>query len=300
MKITNKQNLPAYLADWLEKSDSYDHNYDPFTFSATSLMKPIKASVLATRYVDKIEIDVTDLIASRLGSSIHDSIEKIETKNVSKENRVSRKVKIGDVEFTVTGKYDILVNENELYTLRDIKTTSVWAYIFGGKDKDYSKQLSIYRWLLSLTYNMNDKAYIDFIFTDWQSSKAKQDKEYPQQRIIPGYEIKLMSLEETEKYIIERLNLYYQHINTPDDQLPACTKEELWAQEDTFAVMKPGNQKATKVCSSKQEADIYIKDKDIKAFVEFRQGKVKRCKYCPASPFCNAYDYYLANGLIDF
>jgi hypothetical protein len=220
---------------------------------------------------------------------------------VSKEERIKRTIQIQDVIFTVTGKYDILEEKNGLFTIRDIKTTSVWAYIFGGKDEDYCKQLSIYRWLLSAEKNMNEIAYIDFIFTDWQSSKAKQDPTYPQQRIKAGYQITLMSLEETEKYIKERLELYYKYRNVPDEQLPLCTPEELWQSSDKFAVMKAGAQKATKVCDSADEAQAYINEKSLtKVFIEKRPGKVKRCKYCNVSQFCQSYNYYLANNLVDF
>jgi hypothetical protein len=264
-------------------------------------MKPVRASVLASRYADKMEIDVSELIASKLGSSIHDSIEKINTPDVTKEQRTTREVQIGDITFTVSGKYDVLTFKEGEWQLRDIKTTSVWAYILGGKDEEYCKQLSIYRWLLSTRHDVKDVAYIDFIFTDWQGSKAKQDKDYPQQRIMASYKIDLMSLEDTEKYIKERLNEYLKHRNTPDEQLPRCIDKELWRTETTFAVMKVGNQKATKVCNSQKEAELYIADKQIqKSFIETRPGKVKRCRYCQSAPYCNQYSYYLANGLVDF
>jgi hypothetical protein len=299
VKVTNKLNLPPYLFDWIA-DDQYQHSTDLFTMSATSLMKPVKASVLTSRYDDQLEIDVSELIAAKLGTSIHDSIEKITTPNVTKEQRTTRTIQIEDTTYTVSGKYDVLVFKDDKWILRDIKTTSVWAYILGGKDEEYRKQLSIYRWLLSTRHNVDETAYIDFIFTDWQSSAARNDRDYPQQRIKAGYKIELLSFEDTEKYIKERLTLYHKYRNVPDKELPPCTRTELWASADSFAVMKAGNKRATKVCSSKEEAELYIRDKQVtQSFVEFRQGKIKRCRYCSCFAKCDQFTSYLAQGLID-
>jgi PD-(D/E)XK nuclease superfamily len=299
MNFTNRSKLPQYLADWLV-NDNYDHNTEQNVISATTLMKPIRVRVLTRRYAESTEVDVLDLIASRMGTAIHDSIEKISTPNVKKEERVSRVINVNGVDFTITGKYDILTLENNKWTLRDIKTTSVWAYIFGGKDEEYQKQLSIYRWILdSMGIPLNDEAFIDFIFTDWQSVKAKTEDNYPQQRISPGYPIKLLSISETEEYIRKKIEEILVFENSDDDDLPECTQEELWASEDTFAIRKPGAKKATKVCASKKEAEEYILDKKIEANIEFRKGKAKRCNYCQAAPFCNQYNRLLSLNQIN-
>lgn len=298
MKYTNKLNLPAYLVDWL-KNDEYDYNPDPNTVSATGLMKPLRVTVLTARHGDRLEVDVADLVASRYGNAIHDSIERVETPGVSKEVRTAKYITVDGVEFAVTGKYDLLVdNGNGTFTLRDIKTTSVWAYIYGGKDKDYQLQLSIYRWLLSDEKHIGDLAYIDFFFTDWQSSKARAEEDYPPNRIAPGYKIQLLPLEEIEKFIRAKLSQIVAFRDVPDDQLPECTKEELWADDDTYAVYKIGNKRATKVCDSKEQAEEYQSLNKISGYIQHRPGKVKRCKYCSAAPFCNQFAKLKAADLI--
>lgn len=300
MHFTNRLGLPQYLVDWLKK-DNYDHSTEPSTISATTLLKPVQAYWLTVRNGDELTIDVSELVSARLGTAIHDSIEKVSTTNVSKEQRISRKITVGDQVFTVTGKYDLLVFEDGKWILRDIKTTSVWAFIYGGKDEDYRTQLSIYRWLLQERHPVETTAFIDFIFTDWQATKARTEDGYPQQRIQAGYAIDLLSLEQTEKFIEERLAKFFQYKDTPDSELPECTKEELWASEDTWAVMKVDAKRATKVCSSEQEALSYIKDKEVKkASIQFRQGKVKRCKYCPAFLYCVQAKSLAQKGLIDY
>lgn len=289
MQYKNKLGLPQYIVDWL-LADNYDYNNAPNTISATTLLKPLRAQVLSYRHASELEVDVSELIASRYGTSIHDSIEKVQTPGVQKETRVSRTVEVDGVVFTVTGKYDLLVQEDDgTFTLRDIKTTSVWSYIHGGKDKDYRAQLSIYRWLLSETHNLNPSAFIDFYFTDWQGVKARTDKSYPQSRIQPGYKIDLLSVEDTDKMIREKLKTFKEFRDVHDHFLPECTKEELWASEDTYAVYKIGNKKATKVFKDRDSAENFSESKG-KSTVSHRPGKVKRCNYCSAAPFCNQFE----------
>jgi hypothetical protein len=286
MRYTNKSNLPQYIVDWLTHDD-YDHNDDEYTLSTTTLMKPVQAHWLTLRYGDQIEMDASDLIAARLGQAVHDSIEKVSTSDVIKEQRISKTIDINGSPYTITGRFDILAYRDGLYVLRDIKTTSVWSYILGGKDEEYRKQLSTYRWLLAGRHEVEPLGYIDFFFTDWQSAKVRQDNRYPQRRVLAGHEVPLMSLDETQQYIHGRASLFDRYRETPDSLLPPCTLDELWAEEEKFAVTKTGAKRATKLCSTRDEAERYMTSKKIKGFVEHRPPKVKRCKYCPAVSFCH-------------
>jgi len=299
MKYTNKLNLPQYLYDWLVR-DNYDYSAEAFTLSATTLMKPVRAHWLSVRHGKDLETDVSELLSARYGTAIHDSIEKVNSPNVLKEQRTTKKINPNGQEYSISGKYDVLVFENGIWTLRDIKTTSVWAYIYGGKDDDYQKQLSIYRWLLNDKQVINDVAYIDFFFTDWQSSKAKQEEGYPPYRVAAGYKINLLSIDATNQYVFDRVSEFDKYRDVIDEDLPQCSKQELWSTEDSFAIYKPGLKRATKVCATKLEAEVYIKDHGIKsAGIEMRPGKVKRCKYCAAAPYCSQFSTLANQGLID-
>ncbi len=299
MKFTNKLNLPQYLVDWLI-NDDYDYSTTPNTISATGLLKPVRAQVLSSRHSGELEMDVSEKIASKFGNAIHDSIERIDTPGVSKEKRVTRVLTVDGVDYTITGKYDLLIKEaSGKHRIRDIKTTSVWAFIHGGKDDDYRAQLSIYYWLLSPTHEIEPDAYIDFFFTDWQGMKAKTEQGYPQHRIQPGYKIQLLSLEETEKLITAKVSQLLAHRDLEDDLLPECTPEELWASADTFAVYKIGGKRATRVTDSKDAAESYKEAHKIDGYIQRRPGKIKRCKYCSAAPFCNQYEAFALAGMID-
>ena len=179
MKYTNKHNYPSYVQEWL-KSDSYDYN--PHTLSSTTLMSPPRMYALKTIFYDDLEVDINEMIAIRYGTAIHDSVEKVKLTNCIQEQRM-RTIIDGMI---VTGKFDILKDmDQKTHKLVDIKTTSVWTYIYSSKDEEYIKQLSTYKFLCKMNgYNVGDEAEIMMVFTDWSQSKAKEDETYPQSRIV--------------------------------------------------------------------------------------------------------------------
>jgi len=73
IKYTNKFNLDKPIYDWLT-NDEYDHESD--TISATTLLKSPRQVALQERHTDKIELDISDLVASRFGTAIHGSFAK--------------------------------------------------------------------------------------------------------------------------------------------------------------------------------------------------------------------------------
>ena len=85
MNYTNNQNVPIPLAVWL-LHDDYDHVSDPNYVSATTLLKPVKQVILARRVPKEMRVlDLSDLIASRMGTALHDSIEKAWSTGVSEK-----------------------------------------------------------------------------------------------------------------------------------------------------------------------------------------------------------------------
>ena len=78
---------------------------------------------------------------------------------------------------------------------------------------------------------------------------------------------------------------------------PECTKEDRWEQPESWAVMKHGNKKATKVFKSdrdetKEQAEECAQDlviaKGVAYSVEHRPGESTRCAlgYCPVTEWC--------------
>jgi len=278
MNWTNKHGLPEYLVKWLQ-TDEYDHIDG--TFSATGLLKPARAVVLSRLHKDEIVLDVSDVVASRYGSALHDSFAKLNLGEVQ-EHRFEAELD----GFRIVGKPDLIIAGKII----DFKSTSVWKYIY--KDYlDFIQQESIYRWLAEENgMEIDGTGEICFLFTDWAGSKAKFDPDYPQSRCAVE-SIPLMNEEKVLAFMRSRLLAFME----ADINLPECTREELWQKPDKFAVKKIGAKKATKLYDDLEEAENALQDGQE---IEQRKGLAKRCGYCNASPFCQQRAEMAKEGLL--
>lgn len=313
MKLTNQSGVSLALAVWLA-NDSYDYNYDPTYISATTLLQPTK-KVILSRQIQQ-SADVLDLVASRLGSAIHDSIELAWTDNYEDnlkklgfDDSVIERVVINpervldsDIPiyleqrsskeidgYVVSGKYDLVAEG----MVQDFKSTSVYTLMKGTNDEKYIQQGSIYRWLNPDIITSN-KMKIHFIFKDWSAAKAKFTKDYPPYPIV-SKEYKLMSLVETERMIRSKISDIKRHENKLQDEMPYCTDEELWRSAPTYKYYtKPDNKRATSTHDTYAEA--YTKVQQKGGVVKEVKSEVKACKYCPALDICKQAQDLIASG----
>lgn len=206
------------------------------------------------------------------------------------------------------GKYDGVADG----IVNDTKSTSAYSWVYGGRDADYQLQGSIYRWIdqkahedihdpanSSIRPRINgDYIQVNFVFTDWQKTLAKSNKGYPQSR-VRHKDIQLLTLEDTEAWIKNKLALIEKNQNVPESQLPECTDEELWMSDpvykyylDPLKAQKPGA-RATKNFTDLIEAQKYrVNEKGGKGVVKTIPGEPKRCAYCPVYDQCTQKDKY--------
>ncbi len=88
-------------------------------------------------------------------------------------------------------------------------------------------------------------------------------------------------------------------VHLKDDLLPFCEKDYCWETPAVFAVYRPNATKALKLCSSKREANDYIKFKNLTGDIRIQERPTtrRRCeKYCKVSQFCNQYKEWLAKN----
>ena len=325
--ISNNTNISLAMAVWLA-TNGYNSGADEAPegemISATTLLKPTRQFILSQDVTDEDQIlDVTDLIASRLGHAIHESIEsswknnyrqameslgyapKIIDKVLINPSPEELKLKPDAIpvhtekrgfrEFDgviVTGQLDLAINGS----LNDTKSTSVFTYLNGSKTEDYRIQGSIYRWLFPEMIT-NDVMYIQLFFTDWSGMMKKQNPKYPPHR-IHEFKINLMTLEETEIFIKNKLTEIRNNIGIPQSEMIRCTDEQLWRTEPQYKYysnpesIKKGS-RSTKNFGSMQEAVIFKDhEKDGKGEILFVPGKVKACGYCKAFTNCQQKDEY--------
>ena len=318
--VTNNHGVPLGLAVWV-LHDEYDYQNIPNYISATALMKPLRHIVLPPRVPKELLTeDVVDHIASGMGRALHDSIEKAWTVGYAKslqrlgipqsvidrvlinpskeelaakadpipvylEQRHFREIEVDGAKYTVGGKYDMVAEGR----VTDNKSTTAYTWVYGGKDDDYRLQGSIYRWLAPEIIT-DDVIQINFIFTDWQKAQAAQNPNYPQKR-LESKVIPLMSLEETEEWIRNKLRQVAKYRNTDEAQIPFCTDEELWRSDPQYRYYADPTKtsvRSTRNFACPIEARKYQAEKG-KGVVITQPGEAKRCEYCSAAPICSQY-----------
>lgn len=319
-KVTNNHSIDLPIAVWLLQNGYYsgaDIAPDGELISVTTLMKPTRRLILE-RQVDyeQEEFDVGDLVSSRMGHSIHEGIERAWSEGdwqgamrrlhypqsvidrikinpdpetigeddipIFLEQRQFKK--IGDI--VLTGQLDFSISG----AYRDVKSTSVWSYLSDDKDGDYILQGSMYRYIMPEMI-WKDTMRIEFVFTDWSRAMSKTVPNYPQTKAAHK-DFKLMSIEDTEKWILEKIhdikrNAKHTH---NQDKMVRCTDKELWKSPETYAYYSnPENAKkggrAQKKFKSRVDAEEHRAQKG-KGVVITIKGEVKACEYCPAFSVC--------------
>ena len=318
-RYLNSTSIPLPMAVFLA-SDNYD--YEPDTISATSLIKPIRQIILSKRLPPEMQlIDISSLVKSRMGGAIHDGIERAWKTNYERAmehlgypEQVIKRIRINPDPDTVTptdipvyleqrsyrdidgyklsGKYDFIAEG----MVEDFKSTSTFTWVNATKTDDYRLQGSIYRWLNPKIVT-KDHMRIQFLFTDWNQGKAKADPAYPQSAVDKQM-IPLLSLEETEQYIRNKLDLISTYKDAPEEALPKCTDKELWRSDPIFKYFKNPEKRtrSTKNFTDRNEAYTRLAQDGGVGIVEEVPGKVVACKYCPAFAICSQKDELIAEG----
>lgn len=319
MKITNNQDIALPMAIWL-LNDEYDYIDDPNYISVTTLMKPIKQIVLAQRVpAENKGFDLADLIASRMGTALHDSIEKAINTNMPKALRMLGYPKdvIGRIlvnptpeqvslvqypivlwteqrtmktvgKWTLGGKFDLVADG----IIQDYKSTSSYSWMYGNRNEDHRLQLSIYKWL-NPGKIIEDYGIINYIFTDWMKSSAAQNPKYPPSRLMS----KTLVLTEPpliQQWVETKLALLDKYSTAAEKDIPECTPEELWMSEPAYKYYANADKtdgKSSKNFDTLHEANLHRATKNV-GVVKTILGEPKRCGYCPAFEVCKQKDRY--------
>lgn len=299
MQITNKQGLPetvvnAILRDTYDKGDS--------DYSCTELIDPPRITLLKQRHADEIVKDVTDMLWMLFGKLGHVLAEQAGADNAIIEERLFAEVNGRKI----SGASDIgqwVLTDGKI---TDYKFTSVFTAKSKDRIPDWEAQQNIYRWLFG-QYGFEVKALeISAFYRDWRPGEALREKDYPPRaEIIP---LKVWDLQDTFEYIYSKVGFLKQSEDMPDDKLPICTPAQMWEKPATWAVMKKGNKKASKVFKDEIDAiNWWANQFNAKEYsIEVRPGKRVRCEgyldvatFCDAAPWCNVFQEYKKSREVD-
>jgi hypothetical protein len=180
----------------------------------------------------------------------------------------------------VSGQFDYIDDEGLLW---DWKFVSVWEVMNGVKESR-EQQLNAYAYLAAANGKDVTGLRVGFIFRDWKRSEATQSG-YPPHQVL-AYPIALHGIDETRRALEARVTLHHNAQTT----LAECTPEERWARPDTYAVIKSGNKRASKVFDDQHSAATYQAAKGTAYSVHHRTGENVRCEsYCSVAKFCEQF-----------
>lgn len=318
-RYVNLSDVPLSMAVWLA-TDSYDH--DDKCISATALIKPVRQLILAKRVPPTEALsDVIDLVSSRMGTAIHDGIEgswlrnyKIAMASLGYPAKVIERIRINPdpdnipegcipifmeirsyrevMGYRISGKLDFLMDGQ----VEDFKSTSVNSWVNNNKDEDYILQGSIYRWLNPKLIT-RDTMQINFLFTDWSGMMARTNPKYPPKRLM-SKKFNLMSLQQTEAYIVDRLNQFQRYGRAKEEDIPLCSDKELWRSEPSWKYYKDPEKRTRSTKNFDNKAEAYTRhsaDGSVGIVVEV-PGQVRACKYCAGFNACKQKDALIASG----
>lgn len=287
MKFTNKNNLPDALYRAVSRPD-----YDPGVGSditTSRLIKPAQAVCLTKQHHDKLETDIVDGIPALFGTAMHKVLEVNTDPNVITEERYYVRVNGRLAEWNISGQIDLY--DPATKTLYDYKVCSVWRKILGA-GPEWEHQMNVNAWLMENNGIQVDRLVIVAIFRDWSRTEAmrSKDENYPK-GWAEKFEIEVWSAAQQEQYIRDRMDLHQRaQIN---NDYKECTDEETWARNKKWKVKKIGNQKATRVFGSADEASTFAAQKGSDYRVIYQPPVRPMCQhYCPAAAVCPQKERY--------
>lgn len=280
MKITNKQNLPAPLVALLSRNY---YSKGASQYSVTELMSPPKIRRLREQYDESMEIDVTKMIASQLGTFMHGKLEAKEVEGYHNEERIFTEVD-GVV---ISGAIDLQQVVDGGVVIIDYKFVKAWS-VKQGKS-DWETQLNIYKWLVESVKRVPVKGLqICAIIKDYAPYDVSEG--YPEAEAIM-IDVPMWDAVKTEAYVRQRLEMH-RHARMAHDfgeELQPCSDEERWMTETVYATKKDGRKSAIRLFKTIEEAT-ELAEKE-KGYVEIRKGEPKRCTgdFCGVSKWCSQY-----------
>lgn len=276
-----------------------DHYHKVGDYSVTDLIAPPRIVALKNRYPEcEKEISMIQSTASLIGTGVHKYVEFL-LKPWDSKYSLEQTLRTGMLKRVLSGTYDVLVRNKDLF---DIKTCKTWKLIFDPDMAEWIEQQNIYKWLLEINGVNVESLNILAVFLDWQEGMLVRSKTYPREpmQIFP---LPIWSTEQTEEFVTRKLTMHLDCEDLLDDDLPACTPEEMWQRfpegvSEKYAVMKsPTAKRAARVLTTKTETRRYCKETkgiDSNSFVEVRYAQRTRCeRYCKVNSKCNYYNMYM-------
>lgn len=273
------QQLTSFPSPFLRAITRDRYDKGNCTFSCTQLINAPKRTYLATKG-EKVETPYSSF-AALLGTAIHSVLEaNVDVDNGEiAEQRMFHDFPINGTTVRISGQIDFY----EDGTVYDYK------FIGGAQAEmkpDHHKQVQINGLLSELNGLKVDHVAIAYLQRDWSYMQSTVNPLYPQ----TPFKIFVTPFDrEFAKATLERC--VKDHQDALDGNPRDCTDDEMWAKPDSFALMKPGAKRASKLCATMAEAEQELKPGQ---FIQVRKGERTFCgSFCGYGHICAQYQNYL-------
>ena len=276
-KVTNRLGLPRPIVHAVQ-NDPYNPGTGQYTI--TQLLEPARAAELS-KNAEVVE-DAADLLYSMQGQVMHLILERagdeLKEEGYIVEKRFYGVFSIPGFMFNVSAQVDLFDPISGIVS--DYKYTSVASSKYGLKE-DHRLQLNFQAELLRRAGFKVEGAEVVLLLRDWSAERVYEG--YPKSPVLKQ-NVPLMTSEEIIAWTVGRIQAH----ESAKVELPLCTTSERW-NRPTFATMKPGAIKATRVFDDLASANAFIAAKAPSDLVVVeRPGVDVRCmRYCPARSVCS-------------
>jgi hypothetical protein len=238
---------------------------------------------LREQYDEKMESDVTDLLATQFGTFMHGKLEAKEIEGYINEERIHMEID----GIKISGAIDLQEINPDGVTIIDYKFVKAWSVM--QNKYEWETQLNVYKWLVESSKRTKVTGLrICAFIKDYNKHDAKEG--YPEAQAVM-IDIPVWDSVKAETYVRERLEMHRNAKVSHDfgEDLPPCTDEERWAKETTYAVKREGRKTAIRVFKTIEEAT-ELAEKE-KGYVETRLGEYTRCvgNFCGVAQWCKQY-----------
>lgn len=207
------------------------------SFSVTTLKRSPREKALYDRHSSKLWLDPIGNYGAMHGRVVHEILQKYPDDGDIVEKRIGQIVWVDGIPIYIHGQADRIDAAKNL--LQDWKETSTFAILKGARPA-FAAQLNVLRWLWEGETGEGFQGLQNiFLLKDWRHKEVekKKDKGYPQEPVVI-MDQPFWDEGETQDYIKERVRAHLAVLHTPDDELPLCTPEERWKDDDEYGVVK--------------------------------------------------------------
>jgi hypothetical protein len=255
-------------------NDAYDPGVSDYT--VTQLLSPPQRTWLATKG-GKVESGYAATM-SVFGTGVHNVLENHVDKEAGELAEVRFYKQINGL--TIGGKID-------LYVPGEVHDWKVTAKVQDQAKPEHHDQAQMNGLLASHNGLPVNVVAVNYFDRAWSYLQSVVNPTYPKTAFTS------FVFDFDPAYAEKRFNeTIADHVAAKAGRPRPCTDDERWKKPDTYALMKPGAKRASKVCDSLAEAESLKKPDQI---IQARPGESTYCKFfCGFSHICRQYQSDLA------